>query len=101
VTALRRTLFIALLLLFVSLAVLLSWTNPDPISLDVGLIRFEQVSLTLVLSVAFAAGWLFGLLSAAMALARSAAQRRRLRRELSVAEGELRGLRSLPFNDAN
>lgn len=98
---LRRTAFIALLLLFVSLAAVFSYTNPDPISLDVGLARFENVSVAVAFAVSFGLGWVFGIVSAGGALMKSAAERRRLRRQLSIAEAELRGLRSLPLHDAN
>ena len=44
------------------------------------------VAFTIVLSV----GWLLGVLSAALALVRSAGEKRRLKQDLKYAEAELR-----------
>ena len=57
--------------------------------------------MTLVLACAFAVGWLFGLASVGYALMRTAAEKRRLRRELRNAESEVASLRSMPMHDAN
>jgi hypothetical protein len=46
-------------------------------------------------------GWLFGLLTAALALWRNAAEKRRLRKSLSSAEAELSTLRGAPMQDAH
>ena len=48
-----------------------------------------------------AAGWLFGLLCAAMVLLKSAGDHRKLRKSLRLAEAEVRTLRSMPIQDAD
>lgn len=100
-TLLRKTLIVAVLVLLVCLAAVFAYNNPDPVTVDVGVARFENTSMTLVLACTFAAGWVFGLISAAFALLRMAAEKRRMRRELRSVEAEVAGLRSLPIDDAN
>ena len=100
-TLLRKILIVAVLVLLVCVAALFAYNNPEPVTLDIGLARFDNISLTLVLACAFAVGWLFGLASAAFALMRTAAEKRRLRRALRNVETEVASLRSLPMNDAN
>jgi len=101
VTVLRKILVVVVLVLLVCVAAVFAYNNPDPVDLDVGFARFEGISLTLVLACAFGLGWLFGLASASYALARMAAERRRVRRDLRDAQSEVATLRSLPINDAN
>jgi hypothetical protein len=83
------------------LAAVFAYSNPQPIDVDVGFFRVEQISLTAAFVVVFTLGWLFGLLSAGLALWRSAAERRRLRKDLQYAEAELNTLRRSPLPDAN
>lgn len=75
--------------------------NPEPISVDIGFKRLEAVPKVVAFAVAFAFGWLFGLLCAAGALLRMSRERTRLRREVRLAETEISGLRGLPLQDAN
>lgn len=82
-------------------AVVLAYSNPEPVSLDLGIARIDGVSLSVALAGAFALGWLFGLISAGVALLRMIADRRRLRREIRFAEAELGSLRGLPLQDAD
>ena len=100
-TLLRKILVVIALVLLVCLAAVFAYNNPDPVTVDIGLARFENTSLTLALACAFAVGWLFGLASAAYALMRMAAEKRRIRRELRNVETEVASLRTLPMNDAN
>ena len=83
------------------LAAVFAYTNPEPIDIDIGLTRLEQVSMSIAFAVAFACGWVFGLISAGLALLRTAGEKRRLRKELKYAEAELNSLRGLPLQDAN
>ena len=57
--------------------------------------------MALAFTVVFGLGWLFGLLSAALALLQSAREKRRLKRDLTYAESELSTLRRLPVQDAH
>lgn len=98
---LRRLVFISLLVLLVLVAAVFAYSNPDPISVDIGFMRLERVSSSVAFAAAFAVGWGFGLLSAGLALLQMANERRRLRRDLRFAETEIRSLRSMPLQDAN
>lgn len=98
---LRRAIYFLVLLFLVLVAVVLAYSNPEPVSLDLGIARIDGVSLSVALAGAFALGWLFGLISAGVALLRMIADRRRLRREIRFAEAELGSLRGLPLQDAD
>lgn len=100
-TVLRKIVVVVVLVLLVCVAAVFAYNNPEPVDLDVGLTRFENISLTLVLACAFGLGWLFGLASAGFALLRMAAERRRVRRELHDAQSEVATLRALPIDDAH
>jgi lipopolysaccharide assembly protein A len=97
---LRRVAITAIFIAFVLIAVLFSYANQEPISIDIGVARFENVSLTVALVCAFALGTVFGALCAGMTMLRMHRERRQLRKDLRVAEAELSGLRSLPLQDA-
>ena len=98
---LRRTVFAVLMLTFMLLAAVFAYSNPTPIDVDIGIVRLEQVSMALAFTVVFGCGWLFGLLSAGLALLQSAREKRRLKRDLTYAESELSTLRRLPIQDAH
>jgi uncharacterized membrane protein YciS (DUF1049 family) len=89
------------LLVIALLAVIFTYSNPDSITVDIGFVRLEEVSMSLAFAVCFAFGWLFGLFSAGIAVMRIVSERRKLRRNLRLAEAEVTSLRSLPLHDAN
>ncbi|HEY5566897.1 MAG TPA: lipopolysaccharide assembly protein LapA domain-containing protein [Gammaproteobacteria bacterium] len=97
----RRLTYVVIAVLFILAALIFAYGNPDPISVDIGFARFENVSMTVAFVFAFGLGWLFGLVCAGLALLRMARERRDLRRDLRFAEAELSGLRALPLQDAN
>jgi uncharacterized membrane protein YciS (DUF1049 family) len=98
----RRMALGAIVLLFVLIAAVLAYVNQDPITLDIGLVRLDNASMTVILAVTFAAGAAFGGLFFALALLRHYRQRSALRRELRRVETELERLRGLPPpNDAD
>ena len=88
-------------LLVVLIAAVFAWNNPGTLDVDIAFSRFENVSIPVAFAVAFAVGWLAGLISAGAAILRMAGERRRLRRKLRLAETEVSGLRSLPLQDAD
>jgi uncharacterized integral membrane protein len=98
---LRRLLLLLTLIAFLLLAAVFAYTNPQPVTLDVGVARLENVSLAVAFLAVFAFGWLFGILSAGLALWRSAAEQRRLRKDLRYTEAELQSLRAAPVPDAD
>jgi hypothetical protein len=83
------------------LAAMFAYSNPQPIDVDIGIARVEQISMALAFGVVFICGWLFGLLTAALALWRNAREKRRLRKDLRYAEAELSELRGVPLQDAH
>jgi hypothetical protein len=93
---LRRLAFVAVLLLLMLLTGVFAYSNPEPIDVDIGLVRFERVSMAVAFAVVVAFGWLLGLLSAGIALWRSASEKRRLRQDLKYAEAELRTRQTSP-----
>ena len=93
---LRRLVFVAVLLVLMLMMGVFAYSNPEPIDIDVGVLRFEQVSLAVAFAIVLAVGWLLGLLSAGIALWRSAGEKRRLRQDLEYAEAELRTRQTSP-----
>lgn len=93
---LRRLAFVAVLLALMLLTGVFAYSNPEPIDVDIGLMRFEQVSMAATFAIVLALGWLLGLLSAGIALWRSAGEKRRLRQDLKYAEAESRTRQPTP-----
>ena len=92
---LRRIVFPSLLFAVLVLAVLFAALNPGVIDVDLGFFE-TQVQKSLALTLAFAAGWLFGLFCLVIVIVRMIIERRRLRKALRLAEAEVHTLRSLP-----
>jgi len=87
---LRRLAFAAVLIALMLLAAVFAYSNPAAIDIDIGFMRFEQISMATAFVLALVVGWLLGLLSASIALWRSAGEKRRLRQDLQYAEAESR-----------
>jgi uncharacterized membrane protein YciS (DUF1049 family) len=86
----RRLVFATVLISLMLLTGVFAYSNPQPIDIDIGVARFEQVSMAIAFAVALALGWLLGVLSAGLTLWRSASEKRRLEQDLKYAETELR-----------
>ena len=86
----RRLVFAAVLILLMLLTGVFAYSNPQPIDVDVGFARFEQVSMALAFAITLVLGWLLGVLAAGLSLWRSAGEKRRLKQDLKYAEAELR-----------
>jgi len=86
----RRLAFAATLVSLVLLTGVFAYSNPQPIDVDVGFTRFEQVPMAVAFALVLALGWLIGVFSAGLALWRSAGEKRRLKRDLQYAEAQLR-----------
>ncbi|NGX16458.1 LapA family protein [Wenzhouxiangella sp. XN24] len=83
----KRILTGIILLAAVAASAFFTSLNPGTISLDVGFAQFQApLGLAFVLALAF--GWLLGTLSAILWIARIAADRRRLRRQLDHSPAE-------------
>jgi uncharacterized integral membrane protein len=84
----KRILTAVVLVAALALSAFFTWLNPGEITLDVGFAAFEA-PLGLAFVGALAIGWLLGILSALMWVARISADRRRLRAELKNHSGGL------------
>ena len=92
----------AILLVLVILGLMLVFTRLNPGSVEIDLaVGTVQSSIPLAFTVAFAAGWLFGLLCMSIVMARLVNERRRLRKALHNTEVEVSSLRNLPLSDAD
>jgi uncharacterized integral membrane protein len=91
-----------ILLVLVILAAMLVFTRLNPGLIEVDL-AFGAVatSIPLAFTVAFAAGWLFGLLCTAAFVTRLVNERRQLRKLLRSSETEVSSLRNMPLSDAD
>lgn len=81
---------------------MLVFTYHNKGTLDVNLILTTvTTSLPVAFTVAFAIGWLFGVLCMGVWALRLINERRALKRKLSVSESEVTSLRNLPLDDAD
>lgn len=99
--ALRRLTVITIVVIFVVIAAVLAYGNPEPISVDIGVMRIEEVSLAVTLALTFVFGAIFGAAFSVTALVRHSRERRALRRELSRVQREFNQLRRSPSPDAD
>ena len=94
---------IGLLLLIIVIAVAMATftaINTGSVDIDLAFAKYTQ-PLPLVLTVAFAVGWLFGILCMGFYALKLVNERRVLRRSLRLSESEVTSLRGLPLNDAD
>lgn len=88
--------------LFIVLIIALSFAalNPGLVTVNLGWVE-TTIQKSLLLTLMFAAGWLFGMLCLGLVLLRMVLDRRRLRRALRLAEAEVHTLRSVPAAHAD
>ena len=98
---LRTLVTFVLLALAALVAVVFAVQNPGRMTLELAVVRLDEVRIPVAFVVTFALGWLFGLACCAVTLARHGRERLRLRRALEGAERQVRGLRSLADDDAH
>ena len=95
----RVGLVVLLILIFITM-VLFTAGNPGEISLR--LLHFElSAPVSLAFTVAFAIGWIFGIVCMGLYALKIANERRLLRRSLRMSEDEISSLRNLPLSDAD
>lgn len=96
-----KRVFLILVIIVVGVA-MFAFTSVNTGSIQIDLL-FTQVSssIPLAFSIAFAIGWLFGLLCLSVWAIRLVNERRALRRALRASESEVSSLRSLPLTDAD
>ena len=89
-----------LVILIFSAMVVFTAGNPGDISLK--LLHWEiSTPVSLAFTVAFAIGWLFGVICMGLFALKTFNERRMLRRSLRLSENEVSSLRSLPLSDAD
>ena len=78
------------------------FTAGNPGELNLKLLHWEITApVSLAFTVAFAVGWLFGIVCMGLYAFKVANERRVLRRNLRMTENEVSSLRSLPLDDAD
>jgi uncharacterized membrane protein YciS (DUF1049 family) len=94
---------IGLVILIVLIAiVMLAFTMGNTGMIDIDLMfTTVNTSIPLAFTVAFALGWLFGILCMGFFALKLINERRVLRRSLKLTENEVSSLRSLPLSDAD
>lgn len=97
---LKRIGLAILIVLIVIVMATFTANNTGMIDID---LAFAQVttSIPLAFTVAFAIGWLFGVLCIGFFALKLVNERRVLRRSLKITESEVSSLRSLPISDAD
>jgi len=92
-----------LVLVVVAIGVaMFAFTSVNTGSIDVDLLFAEvTTSVPVAFTVAFAVGWLFGLVSLSVWAVKLSNERRVLRRALRASESEVSSLRSLPLTNAD
>jgi uncharacterized integral membrane protein len=97
---LKRIGAVLLVLLILGLMLVFTRLNPGTVDIDLAVAKVES-SIPLAFTIAFAAGWVFGLVCMAFVIMRLVNERRRLRRALRNTEVEVSSLRNLPLSDAD
>jgi uncharacterized integral membrane protein len=86
-------------LILVGIAAGFAWLNPGNVTLDLG-IGVYDIPVAYAMIAALALGWLFGLALASVWVLKAIGQRRRVERQLRLAEAEITNLRRMPDTDA-
>ena len=97
---LKRIGLAILVVLIVIIMATFTANNTGMIDIDLAFARINT-SIPLAFTVAFALGWLFGVLSIGFYVLKLVNERRVLRRSLRVTESEVSSLRNLPLSDAD
>lgn len=92
-----------LILVVIAIGVaMFAFTSVNTGSIDIDLLFAEvTTSVPVAFTVAFAVGWLFGLVSLSVWAIKLVKERRILKRALRASESEVSSLRSLPLTDAD
>jgi len=97
---LKRIGLAILIVLIVIVMATFTANNTGMIDIDLALAQVTT-SIPLAFTVAFAIGWLFGVLCIGFFALKLINERRVLRRSLKITESEVSSLRSLPISDAD
>ncbi len=97
---LKRIGLATLIVLIVIVMATFTANNTGMIDIDLAFTKVTT-SIPLAFTVAFAVGWLFGILCIGFFALKLVNERRVLRRSLKMTESEVSSLRSLPISDAD
>lgn len=90
------------LLIILIFAAMVVFTAGNPGDVNIKLLHWEfNPPVSLAFTIAFAVGWLFGVICMGLYAFKIANERRMLRRSLRLSENEVSSLRSLPLSDAD
>ena len=96
----RILILVLLIIPVVILAGAFAWANPGTVNLDLffGVYELEKSQ---AFALTLATGWVFGALSATVLVLKLMRDRRKLRKQVRLAEAEADNLRSIPLRDGD
>ena len=97
---LKRIAVIVLVVIVFTAMLVFTYHNKGTVDVDL-ILTTVTTSVPVAFTIAFAIGWLFGILCMGAWALRLINERRNLRRSLRVSESEVTSLRNLPLNDAD
>ena len=97
---LKRIAVIVLVVIIFAAMLVFTYHNKGTVDIDL-ILTTVTTSVPVAFTIAFAVGWLFGILCMGAWALRLINDRRNLRRSLRVSESEVTSLRNLPLNDAD
>ncbi len=95
----RSLLLLLAIVLMFFVVVVFALSNPGTLTLDLAFTTVE-VRTSVAFAVAVAGGWLWGVVSMLAYVGRLWRDRRSLRKQVRLADTELKNLRALPVHDA-
>ena len=97
---LKRIAVIILVVIIFTVMLVFTYLNKGTVEVNL-VLATVTTSVPVAFTIAFAVGWLFGILCMGVWALRLINDRRNLRRSLKVSESEVTSLRNLPLNDAD
>jgi uncharacterized membrane protein YciS (DUF1049 family) len=97
---LKRIAVIVLVVIIFAAMLVFTYHNKGTVDVDL-ILTTVTTSVPVAFTIAFAIGWLFGILCMGAWALRLINDRRNLRRSLRVSESEVSSLRNLPLTDAD
>ena len=97
---LKRIAVIILVVIIFTVMLVFTYLNKGTVEVNL-VLATVTTSVPVAFTIAFAFGWLFGILCMGVWALRLINDRRNLRRSLKVSESEVTSLRNLPLNDAD
>ena len=97
----RTIIFVVLVIGAVVLAATFAWVNPGTVKLDLVFVDELEMQKSLAFALTLAVGWVLGALSATVLVLKLLRDRRKLRKDVRLAEAEADNLRSLPLRDGS